>query len=91
LKDVVKLYVLICLIGLFGCAANGAVQSRTEPTPSATIELECQSANRLGCRHKGRTYPWNAWVEVKGYDSKTYSVKDVQQTGNRAVVLVMER
>ena len=91
MKEVVRLFLLICATGLVGCATNGAVQSPAISNLPAAIELECKSANRLGCRHKGRTYPWNAWVEVKGYNSKRYSVKDVQQTGNRAVVLVVER
>jgi hypothetical protein len=55
------------------------------------IRLECRSAIRLGCRHKGYIYPWNAWVEMKGYKSTEYEVKDVVKAENHASVLVMKR
>lgn len=92
MKVIVKLYLLVCVVGLVGCATNGgAMQSSATSNLPAVIELECKSANRLGCRHKGQTYPWNAWVEMKGYDSKQYEVKEVISTGPTAVVQVVER
>lgn len=92
---------LFLVSGLFGCAANSSVTKVVEvpkPTPEVSIldtfqgiKVECASANKLGCRHKGRTYPWGAWLEVKGYSSKKYALIDVVQAGNRATVLVEER
>ena len=82
----------IFLFFLSGCAVPGGLQETeiSASTPTV-IELECTSANRLGCRHKGNVYPWNAWVEVQGYDSHTYFVKGVNQHGNHATVMVVKR
>ena len=66
------------------------LQQTTELYPSL-FQLECKTASYMGCRYKGRVYPWNAWVEMKGYDSKEYAVKEVIQTGPRAMVHVIQR
>lgn len=87
-----KTILLLSVMFSFGCVAqSGSHQAQITSSESAIIELECHSANRLGCRHKGNIYPWNAWVEAKGYDSLRYAVKDVNQSGNKATVLVVER
>ncbi len=90
-----KICLLLALSGLLGCAATSVEPPPTPlqitPDIPGAIKLECQGANRLGCRYKGRIFPWNAWVEAKGYNSKQYAVKDVIRSGNQAVVLVVER
>lgn len=55
------------------------------------VDVECKSASKLGCRHKGRFYPWNAWLNVKGYDAREYDMKEVIQEGNRATVVIVRR
>jgi len=67
------------------------VTSLPEKTGSETITLECKVAHKLGCRYKGRIYPWNAWVEAMGYKSTQYAITDVIQTGNRAVATLVKR
>ncbi len=87
-----KLILLISAVVLFGCSLNSeAIRSQNVSTGPLEIKLECKAANRLGCRHQGQIYPWNAWVEMKGYNSKRFAVKDLIQTGNTAVVVVIER
>lgn len=87
-----SLLVLTTLI--VGCAASlpteETLQQTTEVAPEV-IQLECKAASYMGCRYKGRVYPWNAWVEMKGYDSTEYAVKEVIQTGPRAMVHIIPR
>lgn len=71
---------------------NGEVLYRNQAWDgNQGIEVECKSASSLGCRHKGRVYPWNAWLEVKGYAAKDYDMKEVIQHGSRATVVIMQR
>jgi len=93
-----KICLLLALGGLFGCAATsgGPPPTQTQVAPEipdlpGALTLECNAAHRLGCRYKGRIFPWSAWVEAKGYNSKQYLVHDVIRSGNKAVVLVVER
>lgn len=55
------------------------------------FEVECKSASTLGCRHKGRIYPWNAWLDMKGYNAKEYDMKEVIQNGGKATVVIVKR
>jgi len=69
------------------------VTNQTEMKSEETeiITLECLAAHSLGCRFKGRLYPWNAWVEKKGYKASEYAIQDVQQAGNKAVVTLVKK
>ncbi len=91
-KLLTKLILLLSAVVFFGCSVNSeAIRSQNISTGPLEVKLECKAANRLGCRHHGQIYPWNAWVEEQGYNSKQFAVKDVIQTGNTAVVRVIER
>jgi len=78
---------------MFGCAAKPSPETQeSASTPrEEIIQLECKAANHLGCRYRGRVYPWNAWVEVQGYDSKIYKVVEITQKGPRADIQIIER
>lgn len=87
---------LVAVVLMSGCATTqGTLQDPVaEPStkpPEEMIELECRVAYRQGCRHKGRIYPWHAWVETMGYRSTDYEVKDIQRVDTRATVYVMKR
>lgn len=91
-KLLLRISLSFIMMSLAGCAANNVMkQDPIAMNNREVIELECKAANKLGCRYKGRLYPWNAWVEKKGYSSKQFVVKDVTQTGSTATVLVEER
>lgn len=93
-----KMIFLVLLFPMVGCAAKtgvGAESALPGETGAgkerAMIEVECKSAYDLGCRHKGYIYPWNAWLDMKGYDAKDYELKEVVRDGSRATVVIMER
>jgi hypothetical protein len=90
-----KIFLLLAVLGTLGCAAKSGVpqtmQIQTFPDIPGAIKLECKVANQLGCRHQGRIFPWNAWVEAMGYNSTQYAVHDVIRAGNKATVLIMKR
>ena len=86
-----QVLIMLSATALFGCAQYGGSTQSEDVSISNGVELECKSANRLGCRHKGNLYPWNAWAEVKGYDSVEYEIKEVNQSGNKATVLIVKR
>ena len=90
-KLLLQILLVLSALAMFGCAVPGGATRSKDVSISEEVELECKSANRLGCRHKGSLYPWNAWAEVKGYDSVEYEVKEVNQTGNKATVLIVKR
>ena len=66
------------------------VTSQSAEKGGETLTLECRSAHRLGCRHQGRIYPWNAWVELQDRDGE-YEIVDVRQSGHRAEVIVQRK
>jgi hypothetical protein len=89
-----KACLILITLSVVGCA--GKTTPKTEPVQTSSLrvvvaELECRSANRLGCRHKGYIYPWNAWAELKGYKSADYTVEEVLMSGNQATVVVAKR
>ena len=90
-----KMACLILLPIMVGCAAKtevGPVSSGSSgleiEKEQVMIKVECKSAHDLGCRHKGNIYPWNAWLDIKGYDSKDYELKEVVHEGSRATVFI---
>ncbi len=87
--------VCVCTVLLSGCVAQQGNLQVAPPTSAVQTEepvsLVCAAAIKLGCRRKGTLYPWNAWVEMNGYRSTDYEVKEVVQTGNRATVVVVKR
>jgi len=93
-RKLIKGSLLLATTLIVGCAASLPSQETRQQTTKVgpkVIQLECRAASYMGCRYKGRVYPWNAWVEMKGYDSKEYAVKEVIQTGPRAMVHVIQR
>jgi hypothetical protein len=72
-------------------SASVYVTNQPEEKGVESITLECRVAHQLGCRHKGRIYPWNAWVETKGYKASKYTIVDVVQTGNKATVTLIKK
>ncbi len=96
MKNILMIFfLLLSIFGFLGCATKGGISTKT-PTPaildnSDVITLECKVANPIGCRYHGRIYPWNAWVEAMGYNSKEYALKDVIPSGNKASVRIIKR
>ena len=92
------LIVLLTVLIFAGCAAtlpadDPATQSK-EALPSKVaparkkdlIQVVCKAAYPQGCRHLGHIYPWNAWLDISGYDSAEYTVVEIQRSGGRATV-----
>ena len=85
------------LLGLFftfvfvGCAATQStttaekMQSTIEPKKEI-VEVVCKAAYKQGCRHMGHIYPWNAWLDISGYDSADYNLLEIKRSGNQATV-----
>ena len=86
-------FVVCCLMTvlLFGCAATQPKTSVSEqqspPEPKKElVEVVCKAAYRQGCRHMGHIYPWNAWLDISGYDSADYHLVEIKRSGNQATV-----
>lgn len=81
---------LMCAF-LFGCAATQPASSTSKqklpPEPKKElVEVVCKAAYRQGCRHMGHIYPWNAWLDISGYDSADYHLVEIKRSGNQATV-----
>jgi len=88
-------FVVLATLLLSGCAVSPKTPPPPPPDPllsdPAVIRVECKSAHRTGCRAKGRIFPWGAWLDFMGYDSRDYELLKVIQKGPRATVLIKPR
>jgi hypothetical protein len=92
-----SLIVLLTVLVFAGCAATRpaddpakqpeeALSSDVAPVRKDLIQVVCKAAYPQGCRHLGHIYPWNAWLDISGYDSAEYTVVEIQRSGGRATV-----
>ncbi|MDH3999525.1 MAG: hypothetical protein OET90_11905 [Desulfuromonadales bacterium] len=86
-------FTLVGLAMITGCATGTGASSRAQQPKEDPdlIRLQCKVAYDRGCRHQGRVFPWGAWLDVQGYDSRDYELKQVVREGPGATVLVLPR